>query len=245
MTGDTGVHSILFNFVTKMTGDLTKDLEETEKFIEQAQSGVVKQALNDLKQKLQYQIEQAKFKQAGSSTPKRIIQNSGRPLIKLATYAYDESDNFVKLYYTLNGIQNLPAENVTAHFTDDSFDVHVTDLDGKDYTISAIGFTHPIDPEKSLVKQKADSLLVMMKKAKSGTWSELLKIVHAKKNEEKMKADNMDVSDPQAGLMNMMKKMYDEGDDDMKRNIRKAWHESQSKKMGDGMGGAGDLGLDF
>lgn len=56
----------------------------------------------------------------------------------------------------------------------------------------------------------------------------------------------MDTSDPQAGLMNMMKKMYDEGDDEMKRSIRKAWHESQSKKMGgEGMGGAGDLGLDF
>ena len=37
--------------------------------------------------------------------------------------------------------------------------------------------------------------------------------------------------DPQAGLMKMMKKMYDEGDDDMKRTIAKAWTESQDKKM--------------
>lgn len=27
-----------------------------------------------------------------------------------------------------------------------------------------------------------------------------------------------------------MKQMYDEGDDDMKRTIRKAWHESQTNK---------------
>ena len=39
-----------------------------------------------------------------------------------------------------------------------------------------------------------------------------------------------DESDPQAGLMNMMKKMYDDGDDDMKRTIAKAWTESQDKK---------------
>lgn len=37
-------------------------------------------------------------------------------------------------------------------------------------------------------------------------------------------------ADPQAGLMDMMKKMYEEGDDEMKRTIAKAWTESQDKK---------------
>ena len=37
--------------------------------------------------------------------------------------------------------------------------------------------------------------------------------------------------DPSAGLMNMMKKLYDDGDDDMKRTIAKAWTEGQGKKM--------------
>lgn len=32
----------------------------------------------------------------------------------------------------------------------------------------------------------------------------------------------------------MMKKMYEEGDDDMKRTIAKAWTESQDKKAGGG-----------
>jgi len=30
--------------------------------------------------------------------------------------------------------------------------------------------------------------------------------------------------------MNMMKKMYDDGDDEMKRTIAKAWTESRDKK---------------
>lgn len=37
-------------------------------------------------------------------------------------------------------------------------------------------------------------------------------------------------ADPNASLMNMMKKMYDEGDDEMKRTIRKSWYEGQQKK---------------
>ena len=37
--------------------------------------------------------------------------------------------------------------------------------------------------------------------------------------------------DPSAGLMAMMKKMYEEGDDEMKRTIAKAWTEGQDKKV--------------
>lgn len=47
--------------------------------------------------------------------------------------------------------------------------------------------------------------------------------------------------------MNMMKKMYDEGDDNMKRTIAEAWTKSQDKKGEKdggmpGMGGMGGMG---
>merc|ERR1712058_88324 len=53
----------------------------------------------------------------------------------------------------------------------------------------------------------------------------------------KKKADEpkMDKDDPSAGLMNIMKKMYDEGDDEMKRTIAKAWTEGQDKRNKDGL----------
>lgn len=35
--------------------------------------------------------------------------------------------------------------------------------------------------------------------------------------------------DPMGGLMNVMKKLYDSGDAEMKRNIAKAWTEGQNK----------------
>lgn len=40
-----------------------------------------------------------------------------------------------------------------------------------------------------------------------------------------------DKSDPTAGLMNIMKKMYDTGDPEMKKMIAKAWTEGQENKM--------------
>ena len=49
--------------------------------------------------------------------------------------------------------------------------------------------------------------------------------------------------DPQEGLMSLMKKMYDEGDDEMKRTISKAFSESREKSLkGEGeLGGLGGL----
>ena len=36
--------------------------------------------------------------------------------------------------------------------------------------------------------------------------------------------------DPSAGMMNMMKKMYEDGDDNMKRTIAEAWTKANDKK---------------
>lgn len=37
-------------------------------------------------------------------------------------------------------------------------------------------------------------------------------------------------ADPSEGLMSVLKKIYTDGDDEMKRTINKAWVESQDKK---------------
>jgi calcyclin binding protein len=37
-------------------------------------------------------------------------------------------------------------------------------------------------------------------------------------------------ADPSASLMGLLQNMYEEGDDEMKRTIKKAWYESQAGK---------------
>ena len=41
--------------------------------------------------------------------------------------------------------------------------------------------------------------------------------------------------DPSESLMDLMKKMYDEGDDEMTRTIAKAWTGSREKQAAGGM----------
>lgn len=50
------------------------------------------------------------------------------------------------------------------------------------------------------------------------------------KNKDIDDGSGKDSSDPMGGLMNIMKKMYDSGDADMKRQIAKAWTEGQEKQ---------------
>ena len=44
------------------------------------------------------------------------------------------------------------------------------------------------------------------------------------------KLEDDDKSDPSQGLMKLMQQMYDDGDDEMKRTIKKSWYESQQKR---------------
>ena len=45
-----------------------------------------------------------------------------------------------------------------------------------------------------------------------------------------MKKDKDKDGDPQNAIMDLMKNMYDQGDDEMKRTIQKSWYEANMKK---------------
>ncbi len=66
----------------------------------------------------------------------------------------------------------------------------------------------------------------MLKKYETKSWSHL-KMVEKQTAEKKIKPPAKD-EDPNASLMNLMKQMYDDGDDEMKRTIAKAWTESRN-----------------
>ena len=55
------------------------------------------------------------------------------------------------------------------------------------------------------------------------------------------KADGKKPSEGMGDLMGMMKDMYQNGDDDMKRMISQSWQKSQEEKAGGKNGGFGGL----
>ena len=165
------------------------------------------------------------------------------------SYSWDQSDKFVKFYLTnLKNVQDLQKpDGFQSSFQSKSVNFRVCNLLGKNHVFEIKELAYEINPDKSMYKVKSDMVVIMLAKAKEGqNWSHVTAAEKAKadKKNEVPKMDD-DSGDPSKGLMNMMKKMYDEGDDDMKRTIAKAWTESQNKGPGAGLGagGLGDMDL--
>ncbi|XP_013419953.1 calcyclin-binding protein [Lingula anatina] len=151
-----------------------------------------------------------------------------RCTVDITTYGWDQSDKFMKIYVTSNGVQKNPAENVTSSFTERSMKLRIQDLEGKDYLLEIRHLFDDIIPTESYHKVKTDMVLVMLKKKEQKkTWAYVTETENKIKEKKKPKLDD---KDPGEGLMQMMKQMYEDGDDEMKRTIAKAWTESQTKQ---------------
>ncbi|GFT21162.1 calcyclin-binding protein [Trichonephila clavipes] len=148
---------------------------------------------------------------------------------KLYNYGWDQSDKFLKIYLTMNGIQNFPADSVNADFQAKSIEMHILDEGKKiNYVLTVHNLLHPIIPAESYFKVKTDMVVVFLKKTSPVNWQCVTEVEKKSKEPKTPKFDKEE--DPGASLMTLMKQMYEDGDDDMKRTIAKAWTEARDKK---------------
>jgi len=188
-----------------------------------------------------YDDQQPQNGQHGREEPKKK-KSTGAYDVQVKNFAWDQSDKYVKIYLTgLAGALAVGEEGLMTDFKEDSVAVKLMNLAGKNHCFSIKKTSEKIDPQKSYAKLKTDSVSVFLAKSPQGQKWEHLRAVEKKAAEEKKKPPavtnpDADPSDPSAGLMSMMKQMYEDGDDEMKRTIAKAWTESRNKAPGD-MGG--------
>ncbi|KAB0398955.1 hypothetical protein E2I00_015589, partial [Balaenoptera physalus] len=230
---------------------LQKDLEEVKVLLEKATRKRVRDALTAEKSKIETEI---KNKMQQKSQRKAELLENEKPAavvapittgytVKISNYGWDQSDKFVKIYITLTGVHQVPAENVQVHFTErlsfiiwdgqvhilKSFDLLVKNLNGKSYSMIVNNLLKPISVEGSSKKIKTDTVLILCRKRAENTrWDYLTQVEKECKEKEKPSYDTE--TDPSEGLMNVLKKIYEDGDDDMKRTINKAWVESREKQ---------------
>jgi len=223
--------------------ELKADVAELKKLLEEATRSRVKDALTiELRR-----VETLLLSATADGTDGQASLSAQKPKpatptvcsVRLKDYAWDQSDKFVKFYYTIKGVQDIPDKQIALQCEPNRFEVTVSDVDGKNYVMGIDNLLEEVDPDRSSVKQKTDMVLVMLKKkTESGSkWQcvtkneKQLKAMRAK--QEKLatsKPEPEDTSDPTAGLMGLMKKMYQDGDENMKREIAKAWTQANDKK---------------
>lgn len=141
-------------------------------------------------------------------------------------FAFDAGsggDKFVTLYLPLPGVGALRStpEAVTSGFTASGFDVAIVGLDGKNYRLKRDNLEHPIVPESSRHVIKKDKIVVKLCKTKAeyGGYDHWSKLTDPNKTGKGGAKGGKSSSDPSAGLMDMMKNLYDSGDDKMRKMI--------------------------
>ncbi|XP_035994054.1 calcyclin-binding protein [Fundulus heteroclitus] len=216
--------------VAEQISQLEADLQELSSLLEKAERKRVQELLKQEQKKVEKELaskrqqqEQQARREAGPSAASKAAYT-----VKITSYAWDQSEKFVKIYLDLKEVHKIPAENVEVNFTERSFSVLIKDLNGKNHQMTVLNLLHPIDDKESYKKVKTDMVLVMLKKQATKKWECLTSV--EKRSKEKDKPAMEENADPSEGLMTMLKKIYDEGDDEMKRTINKAWTESQDKK---------------
>uniref|UniRef100_A0A672PKT3 Calcyclin-binding protein n=1 Tax=Sinocyclocheilus grahami TaxID=75366 RepID=A0A672PKT3_SINGR len=218
--------------INELIAGLESDFKEITSLLEKCERQRLRDVLTqeqkkiekELAQKRQQKLQQAK-KDSGDKTDTTLKGYT----VKINNYGWDQSDKFVKIYITLKGVHTIPAENVEANFTERcGFNVLVKDLDGKSHQMTVNNLLYPIIVAESSKKIKTDMVLIMCKKKSTKKWDCLTQVEKQSKEKDK---PNLDANaDPSEGLMSVLKKIYTDGDDEMKRTIKKAWVESQEKK---------------
>jgi len=209
--------------------ELKSDVEELNGLLAQATRQRVKDALTLELRKVQTELlglQEQSSCVAQAKPPPTTQQRCYEA--KLNNYAWDQNDKFVKIFVTLKNVHTLPAESVYTVFTENSMELHMNGLDNRNYTLPIKNLLNKIDISKSSWKVKTDMVIVMLAKVEAGKhWSHLTS--SEKKAKEPKPVPKLDEEkDPSAGLMDLMKQMYEDGDDDMKRTIAKAWTESKN-----------------
>ncbi|OII76655.1 CS domain-containing protein [Cryptosporidium andersoni] len=218
--------------------EIEADIKELKDLIEKSRRSNVKSVLQVQLQAMEIQLSETKKRTANMVNNKSTINeinniSSNIPLdayIPISQYSWDQSDKKVRVYITMNNIHNN-VDCLKVNFNDNSFDLQITNLNNKYYKLS-IKLNGSIVESQSNFKVKTDMIVLTMTKQDISKWPQLSsKENHLKKATSPDTFNTNDSSDPMAGIQNLMKKMYEEGDDEMKRTIAKAWTEAQDKNI--------------
>lgn len=133
----------------------------------------------------------------------------------ITNYSFDQEDEDVTLFINI-----VPESIVKFESTDISFDLLVKGADGKLYRLAVANLAGKINPKKSLAKipSSKQRVIVVLAKAETKHWNSIIKKKEDAKN-EKAFDDDLNAKDPQKGMMDLMKKLYDEGDDEVCQQI--------------------------
>lgn len=216
---------------------MATELEEVENLIAQATfpgvKKILQQHLRGLKAALEA-AETAAAEQIATSKPSTtsiapvIAANNNLKYVPIESFAWEQgsyNSASVTVYVELEGVGSAK-DRVSCTFGKYSFDLSVHNLNGKNYRLLKDNLEKDIVPGESKFIVKKDKVVIKLQKVKGEYSYESWNQLTSKKGRDPEK-ESEKKKDPMGGLMDMMKDMYDEGDENMKKIIGEAMLKSQ------------------
>ncbi len=252
-----------------MQPSLNAEVKELQKLLEIAELPAVRQLLEDAVQRFSsaspgVASPVAPAAAVGMQPPVAAAVSASQPSTETkfehTKWGWDSGDKFVSVYATVSstpdtttclelmekyapntlqvpGLKKGDKDKVKCDFSTSSFDLIVTDVDGKNFRLSKSNLEKDIKPEDSKVRVKDGKVVLLL--AKVNNWDYWTNLVSKTKRKPAAAGAAGD-----GGIMDMMKEMYDSGDDNMKRVIGQAWEKSQKERlMGGGAASGGAAGM--
>mmetsp|Transcript_141987 Transcript_141987/g.441487 ORF Transcript_141987/g.441487 Transcript_141987/m.441487 type:complete len:283 (+) Transcript_141987:101-949(+) len=161
--------------------------------------------------------------------PTPVVVKSVGPWTEITTFGLDlggYDKPTISVDVRLKGVEQLPQENITCDFTEASFDLKVVGLEGQNYRFLRSNLDKDIVPADSSVKVKKNHVIIALQKVKGeygyDSWTDLVA-----KGKRRPTATKKDSSNPQDSIMDMMKDLYEDGDDSMKKIIGEAMYKAR------------------
>uniref|UniRef100_A0A0N4ZK22 Calcyclin-binding protein n=1 Tax=Parastrongyloides trichosuri TaxID=131310 RepID=A0A0N4ZK22_PARTI len=208
---------------------LEATIKECKRLIDITSNGTIQEKLKDLIETSTKELLEIQAKEKKESP---VVKSSTRSLTKITNYSYEDSNKTLKLYIPIPGAKEASLESFRLNIKSEELAFNATDINGKDYEFILKGLYGKVIPEECTFKQKTDMILIVLKKAKEDKWSTVLKLGDKKK---KMDLDTNETN-PEEGIMNLMREMYENGDDQMRKTIGEAMMKAR-EKPGMGMEG--------
>ena len=204
-------------------------LEELESFLLQAKHPMTRTLLEEA-------IASTRISTAKSIKPQTIATPPPRTMMQVKTYGWDQSAKNVTIYITdIPDLESATEEQMLSCFTHNSVKIQIVNLNNRNYNFNIAALASNIQADSSKAVLKRNKIVVTMPKAFPGKWEEIT-LSERKSKYEQDEKDRLDdpalqgETDPSANIKKMMEKMYEQGNDDMKREISKMMYETQTGK---------------
>ena len=204
--------------------EIELDLKELDRLLGMSSRTYVKEVLTIHRLKLSEELSSLPDSQVSLSMSQENLL--WKPIDR---FAWDQTNEDVKVYVTsLGDLKSHPKENIILEHTANSVTVSIKEFNGNNYRLKFVKLNKNISSARFTAKSNGFSLT--LKKKEKNHWDALVpKAVLRKEEEEKEEKDD-EGKDSQDGLMKMMKELYENGDDDMKRTIAESWAKSKDKE---------------